>query len=182
VQGLAEAARTGSPSAPPSAVREASRALADAEAELEMAESAAGELRSRVAPHDVGVTRARNHLVNCVDAVIRAETERLIAEAKAAASVFLAKRSVLYFMRRPHVQAGETLLGAVPSPFVGEHDFQLLGERDRAFEVMKAAIDDCLHRPIFSNEANWNRHEAVRPWIAARQALFTDPDAPLPEN
>jgi multidrug efflux pump subunit AcrA (membrane-fusion protein) len=48
VQGLAEAARTGSPAVPPSAVREASRAVVEAEAEVEMAESAAGELCSRV--------------------------------------------------------------------------------------------------------------------------------------
>jgi hypothetical protein len=132
-------------------------------------------------PHDVGLARVRNHLVNCVDAVIRAEAARLIAECKAAEAELLRRRSVLKFLHRPHAQAGEALHGAVSSPFVGaDHDFALHGERDRPFEQMKAAIDDVLHRPIFAGEANWNRHEAVRPWIAARQALFTDPDAPLP--
>jgi hypothetical protein len=180
VQGLAEAARTGAPAASSDPVREASRAVAEAEAEFEMAESAAVELRSQRAPREAALLQAKNRLVNAVDNVIRAEAERLIAECKAAEAELLRRRAMLYFLRRPHVQAGEALHGAVPSPFVGEHDFQLLGERDRAFEAMKDAIDDVLHRPIFAGEANWNRHEAVRPWIQARQALFSDADAPLP--
>jgi hypothetical protein len=177
---LSEAATQGVPPTSPAAVREARRREDDELEEVELCRTAEAELRSRLPALEAALQRAHNHRVNCVDAVVRSAAERLIAECKAAEAELLRRRALLYFLRRPHVMAGEALHGAVPSPFVGEHDFTLAGERDRDFEAMKSVIDDCLHRPIFSNEANWNRHESVRPWIAARQALFTDPDAALP--
>jgi hypothetical protein len=178
---LSEAATQGVPPTSPAAVREARRREDDAAEEMELCRTAEAELRSRLPALEAAVQRAHNHRVNCVDAVVRSAAERLIAECKAAEAELLRRRALLYFLRRPHVQAGEALHGAVPSPFVGgDHDFALHAERDRPFEEMKSVIDDCLHRPIFAGEANWNRHPSVLQWIAFRKALFDSADVESP--
>jgi hypothetical protein len=178
---LTEAAQKGAPVAPSTAIREARRAESDAADHLDIAKTAAADLRERLPELEEAARHSKNMIVVRVDAVIRNAAERQLQQAKAAEAAYVKQRAVLHFMDCPQLNETRPVHGLVPAPFES-HDFWANDARDEAFAEMKEAIDDFLHRQIFSFDAQWNKHEAVLPWIRARAALFTDPDAQLPSD
>ena len=79
-----------------------------------------------------------------------------------------ALRPLLRWMREPEVTA-DTYLGVW-------RDVRGVGE---SFVELAAAITRFIEQPP-ERDDTWNRHPALEPWHAAREALHHDADPPLP--
>jgi hypothetical protein len=52
-------------------------------------------------------------------------------------------------------------------------------ERNAGFEGLAAAITRFVEKPPH-RDGDWHKHPGLEAWRSAREALMTDPDAPLP--
>jgi predicted nucleic acid-binding Zn-ribbon protein len=197
VELLSDAATRGE-AVPTGTMREAKLAASDAEDELAAAREALAHLRARQPELDDDAHDARSRVIVCVDAVVRERAEQALAEAEDALAALLAKRRVLSFMLRPH-GTGADPLAVDPTERRDWHDWvqgrERVMERERAQarrawalqrerDGMFAELGEHIKRHLRNGlEANpdWREHPDTAPWRAARAALFSDPDAPLPE-
>jgi hypothetical protein len=195
---LVSDAATRGEAAPTGTMREAKLAASDAEDELAAARDALARLKARQPELDDDAHDARSRVIVCVDAVVRERAEQALAEAEDALAALLTKRPVLSFMLRPH-GTGADPLAVDPTERRDWRDWAqgrervmereraqarrawaLQRERDETFAELGEHINRHLRNGLEA-KPDWHEHPDTAPWRAARAALFTDPDAPLPE-
>jgi chromosome segregation ATPase len=173
---LSEAARQGAPAAGPSGVREARRAEADALEEIELAQTAEAELRSRLPALDEQLKFARNRVIVAVDGLIRSAAQSALETARMHRDGFREACSLLEFFLSPEVTAQQSLSTPRDAP-LGD-DYAAQRERDQAFEGIREEIQKFRREPLFPYE--WNRAPNVAEWQRVRAALVLDESVPLP--
>jgi chromosome segregation ATPase len=173
---LSEAARQGAPAAGPSGVREARRAEADALEEIELAQTAEAELRSRLPALDDQLKFARNRVIVAVDGLIRSTSLSALETARMHRDGFREACSLLEFFLSPEVTSQQSLSTPRDAP-LGD-DYAAQRERDEAFKGIREEIEKFRREPLFPHE--WNRAPNVAEWQRVRAELFTNPGAPLP--
>jgi chromosome segregation ATPase len=173
---LSEAARQGAPAAGPSGVREARRAEADALEEIELAQTAEAELRSRLPALDEQLRLARNRVVVAVDGLIRSAADGALEIARRHRDGFREACSLLEFFLSPEVTPQQSLSTPRDAP-LGD-DYAAQRERDGAFKGIREEIEKFRREPLFPSE--WNRAPNVEAWQRVRAELFTNPGAAFP--
>ncbi len=153
------AATTGEALAPDGSMRTARLREIDAQDDLDACRAALTSAEATLAGPEEAARRAQKRVAEAAQEVMAgAPLDRILAEASALQERLSGLRAVLWFLSRECLDREST-------------------ERERQ------KIATFLAAPAYAWEFNGriNEHPALEPWRAARQALQTNADAPLPD-
>jgi chromosome segregation ATPase len=166
-QHAAKAIRTGAAAAP-GAARSARAAAQDAEDALDVARAALAQLESDLTELKAGADRARVAVEVCVNEVLAAEADHLIAELEKAKAELLSRQAALHFIRcRRSIQHGayRTVVPELAAPL----------------EAVEPRIQSAISTGVVFSPETLERLDVTQRWEAACQALAVNADARLPD-